>query len=752
MNTIAGFTNVACEILNLAIFEAEKLGYDNVNSRHLLYALAAVDGSISSIILNENITALEIEEKIKKLPNKNKQKLTPNSFTPLVVRILENAKNKAKSYGFALAGSEHILIELLQEEENYGLILFTEKKISLENIYIKCLSYNFNMKNKLTKQIKQSSPLSRFGKDLTQLAKESELDPLIGREEELTRIIQILSRRKKNNPCLIGEAGVGKTVIVEGLAKKIVKGLVPKSLKNKRIISLDIALILSGTKYRGDFEERLKNILLRATNTNNIIIYIDEIHNIVGTGAAEGAIDAANILKPKITRGEIQLIGSTTIDEYTKHIEKDPALERRFQPIIVCEPTKKQTIKILNGIKSKYEKFHNLKITPNAIKTATELAIRYIPERCLPDKAIDIIDEAASRKNLIFETTLKEQNKPISSLKLYSKDILEIVSCWTNIPLKQLNKNEIETLNMLEERLNKQIFGQEEAVSSLVNAIKRSKTGTSSENSPIGTFLFVGPTGVGKTALCKVLAKTFYGSENSIIKLDMSEFMEPNSISKLIGAPPGYVGYDKPNPLTTKIKKSSYLVIVFDEIEKAHPDIFNILLQIMDEGVLTDSKAKKINFKNSIIILTSNLSSKYFKNWQNIGFSDKKNSNNLAKTKIKEELKKTFKPEFLSRIDEIIFFKNLSKETIKNIIKKTLKELKQRLKKLNYKINFKESVVTHILNLNTNNNSGARGIKNLITKNVENLISYNILNKKIIKKTKYVIFAENKKLKLKSLN
>lgn len=752
MRTIAGFTNMACEILNLAIFEAEKLGYEDVNSRHLLYALSAVEGSISSLILNENITALEIEESMKKFPSKSKQKLTLNNLTPLVIRILENAKSKAKSYGFALAGSEHILIELLQEEENYGLLLFHEKKISLENIYIKCLSYNFNMKNKLTKQIKQTSPLNKFGKNLTQLAKENKLDPLIGREEELTRIIQILSRRKKNNPCLIGEAGVGKTVVVEGLAKRIVKGLVPNSLKNKQIISLDIALILSGTKYRGDFEERLKNILLKATNTNNIIIYIDEIHNIVGTGAAEGAIDAANILKPKITRGEIQLIGSTTIDEYTKHIEKDPALERRFQPIIVCEPTKKQTIKILNGIKSKYEKFHNLKITSNAIKTATELAIRYIPERCLPDKAIDIIDEAASRKNLIFESIQKKQDKKNLKLKLNAKDILEIVSCWTNIPLKQLNKNEMEMLNMLEEKLNKQIFGQEEAVSSLVNAIKRNKTGTSSENSPVGTFLFVGPTGVGKTALCKVLAKTFYGSENSIIKLDMSEFMEPNSVSKLIGAPPGYVGYDKPNPLTTKIKKSSYLVIVFDEIEKAHPDIFNILLQIMDEGVLTDSKAKKINFKNSIIILTSNISFKYFKNYQNMGFTHKKNSAKLAKSKIKEELKKTFKPEFLSRIDEIIFFKNLSKNTVKNIIKKTLKELKQRLKKLNYKITFKECLIDHILKLNVNNTTGARGIKNLITKNIENLISYNILNKKIIKKTKYVMFSENNEIKIKPLS
>ncbi len=745
MFSIAGFTDMACEVLNLAIFEAEKLGYKDVNTRHLLYGLTGVKDSISALILNDSITAGDVEEKIKKLPTNSSKKLTANNFTPLVKKILENAKAKAKSYGFSLAGSEHILIELLQEEQNFGILIFIEKKIPIENIYIKCLSYNFNSKDQIYRSKKQNNPLTTYGKNLTKLAKENKLDPLIGRNEELTRIIQILTRRKKNNPCLIGQAGVGKTVVVEGLAERIAKGLVPQSLKNKKIISLDITLMLSGTKYRGDFEERLKNTLLHANTKKNVIIFIDEIHNIVGTGAAEGAIDAANILKPKITKGEIQLIGSTTIDEYSKHIEKDPALERRFQPVMINEPTKTQTIKILNGIKEKYETYHNIKISDKAIKTATSLAIRYIPDRFLPDKAIDLIDEASSRKKLY----LKKETKNTAQ-KLTSKDILEVLSCWTNIPISQLNKNEIDKLNQLEKRINSKIFGQEKAVSSLVDAIKRNKTGTSSQNKPIGTFLFVGPTGVGKTALCKVLAKTYYGDENSLIKLDMSEFMEPNSISKLIGAPPGYIGFDRVNPLTTKINRSPYLVVVFDEIEKAHPDVFNILLQIMDEGTLTDSQSKKINFKNTIIILTSNLSSSNATIKNNIGFYSKENNTQYNKTIVKDALKKTFKPEFLGRIDEIILFDSLSKSTIKNIIKKELDELKDRLKIQNLNFSYTKDVVDFIFNLNKKKNSGARSIKNIITKNVETLISNNILNKTITKNSNFTLFLEFSKLKINS--
>ncbi len=742
MFDISGFTNMACDILQLAIFEAEKLGYENVNTRHLLYGLTGVKDSISALILNETISANEIESKIEKVHIKTEKKLTFDDFTPLVKKILENAIIKAKSYGFSLAGSEHILIELLQEEKNYGLLLLLEKKISIENLYIKCLTYNFNFQDTTQKTKKNNMSLLKFGKDLTKLAKENKLDPLIGRNKEVMRIIEILTRRKKNNPCLIGEAGVGKTIVVEGLADKIIKGFVPNSLKNKKIISLDIALMLSGTKYRGDFEERFKNILSQAEKKQNIILFIDEIHNIVGTGAAEGAIDAANILKPKITKGEIQLIGSTTTMEYSKHIEKDPALERRFQPILINEPTKTQTIKILKGIKQKYELFHNLKISDNAIETATNLSIRYIPDRCLPDKAIDIIDEAASRKKLYLT---KHHNKSFNH-KLTSKDIYKTVSCLTNIPITQLNKSEIERLNLLEVEINKQIFGQEDAVSSLVNAIKRNKTGTSCENRPIGTFLFIGPTGVGKTELCKILAKTFYSDEKNMLKLDMSEYMESNSVSKLIGAPPGYVGHDKPNPLTNKIKRNPYIVLVFDEIEKAHSDIYNILLQIMDEGVLTDSHSKKINFKNSIIILTSNISAANFKKMQNIGFCQDSNSNENNNKLTELELKKIFKPEFLSRIDETIIFKKLSSKNLRKIIIKNLEELKKRLKKLNYSFSYSQSVADHILNLNKNHNKGARAIKNLITKNVENLISDKILNKTITKKTKFKLIEKNNNL------
>ena len=521
--------------------------------------------------------------------------------------------------------------------------------------------------------------------------------------------------------------------------------------------------MLSGTKYRGDFEERLKNVLQQADKNNGIILFIDEIHNIVGTGAAEGAIDAANILKPKITRGDIQLIGSTTIEEYSKHIEKDPALERRFQPVLINEPNKLESIKILQGIKKKYETFHNIKITNNAIKSAVELSSRYIPDRYLPDKAIDLIDEAASRKKLLLigenyniidpdynitdNIFLKKTTPKI--YKLTSKDICEIVSCWTNIPIKQLTKNNIERLNMLENEINKQIFGQEAAISSLVNAIKRNKTGVSCENRPIGNFLFVGPTGVGKTALCATLAKTFYGNEKNMLKLDMSEYKESNSISKLIGAPPGYVGHNKPNPITNKIKRMPYLVVVFDEIEKAHPDIFNLLLQIMDEGSLTDSHSKKINFKNCIIILTSNLNSSNMHKQKNIGFNSKTQNNKNSKELIETELKKTFKPEFLGRIDEIIIFKKLSKNTIKNIIKKQLNELKIRLEKLNYNFCYTNEVIEFILNLNNNNTKGARTIKNIITKNVEDLISEKILNKTITKNKKFTLTTINNNLCIK---
>ena len=740
MFSIAGFTEIACEIIYLAIFEAEKLGYEDVNTRHLLYGLTGVKDSISALILNDVISASEVEKKIVKLKILEHNKLTEENFTPLVKKILDNAKTKAKISGFSLAGSEHILTEFLQEENNYGLLILQEKKIPIENIYLKCLSYNLNTKDTIYKPKKQKNPLTTFGRNLTKLAKEKKLDPLIGRKNELNRIIQILTRRKKNNPCLIGEAGVGKTVVVEGLAEKIANGDVPDSLKNKKIFSLDISLLLSGTKYRGDFEERLKNILTQ-TKSKNIILFIDEIHNIVGTGAAEGAIDAANILKPKITGGEIQLIGSTTIDEYSKHIEKDPALERRFQPVLINEPTRMQTIQILHGIKEKYEKFHEIKITKSAIKTATYLSIRYIPDRFLPDKAIDLIDEAASRKKLICS----KNKKNFMAQRLTSKDILKILSFWTNISIKQLTQTEINRLNTLEQKINKQIFGQEKAVSSLVNAIKRNKTGISSQNKPIGTFLFVGPTGVGKTALCKTLAKTFYGDQKNMLKLDMSEFMEPNSVAKLIGAPPGYVGFNRPNPLTNKIKRSPYLVICFDEIEKAHPDIFNILLQIMDEGVLTDSHYKKINFKNSIIILTSNLFSKSKTNYSSIGFSSNKINNIYKKEIVENELKKVFKPEFLSRIDEIILFNSLSDKSIKNIIKKELNKLIERLKTQNFKLTYKEDIVEYIFNISKNSNSDARSIKKIVTTKIENLISENILHKKITKKSNLILSIKNSK-------
>ncbi len=796
MYIFPGFTDIACESLNLALCEAKKLGHTCVGTEHLLYGLAGILDSVSTLILNRNnIRASQIEKKLISVVGRGiPEELTPDDFTARVKRIMGKAIEEAKNMNMDLAGTEHLLIGFLQEQDSYGMLILQEIGGSPKDIYAHCISHNcaFDKTLKEGKNTKKSeNSLKKYGRDLTQLAQEDKIDPLVGRKKEIERTIQILTRRSKNNPCLIGEPGVGKTAVVEGLATRIVKGEVPDSLKNKKIISLDLTAMISGAKYRGDFEERIKSILDETKKNKGVILFLDEIHNIVGAGAAEGAIDAANILKPKLARGEVQLIGATTIEEYHKEIEKDAALERRFQPITVDEPTEKEAKSILFGIREKYEKFHDLKISDEAIESAVTMSKRYINDRFLPDKAIDLIDEASSRKKFYnmslsnpkmkikneiaeirkemtnqfilknyeaasklrhVEKQLIEKLSTISvnvkKLVVDSNDIADVVAGWTGVPVTQITKSERERLLCLEKEIQKDIVGQNKAVSTIARAIRRNRSGIGCEKRPIGNFLFIGPTGVGKTALCKTLSKSMFGDEDSIIKLDMSEYMEPHSVSKIIGAPPGYVGYDEGGRLTEQVRRKPYSVILFDEIEKAHKDVFHILLQVMDEGILTDSNGRKVNFSNCVIILTSNIAAEKLIKEQNIGFSSENWNQKQAMGIIKDELKKVFKPEFLSRLDEIIIFEKLSYETLKSIAYMQLDELAVRMKKLNYNLIYDELAVKHVLNLNSDNNQGARSLKRILVTNVEDLISEKILNGDIIKGDQILLTSNGKKLEV----
>lgn len=767
MYKFSGFTNLACEALSLALLEAEKLGYSCVGTEHLLYGLAAAKDSVSAFILNKNcVTPNQIENKLISvvgicLP----EKLTTKDFTPRVRTIMKKALEEAKNMNVELAGTEHLLISFLQEKESYGMLILQEIGGLSQEIYNQCISYDFDIYRQFRKKkklSKKSNVLEKYGKDLTLLAREEHLDPLVGRDTELERIIQVLTRRKKNNPCLVGEPGVGKTAVIEGLAQRIVAGNVPNNLKMKKIISLDFSAILSGAKYRGDFEERIKLILDEVEQNKDIILFLDEIHNIVGAGSAEGAMDAANILKPKMARGDIQLIGATTLEEYSRKIEKDSALERRFQPILVEEPNEEQAKNILFGVREKYEKFHKLKISDDAIVASIKLSKRYINDRFLPDKAIDVIDEAASRKKYYCENTdvIGDVNKKITSNKIHKdnlalesviltcNDVAEVVSCWTGIPVFQITKSEIDRLMFLELELQNCIFGQERAIKVLTQAIKRNRTGISCENRPIGNFMFVGSTGVGKTALCRALSMSIFGNEKNLIKLDMSEYMEPHSISKMIGAPPGYVGFDTSISLADQVRRKPYSVVVFDEIEKAHKDVLNVLLQIMDEGVLTDSHSRKINFRNCIIILTSNVAADILEERKNIGFSVGNFNNNQCKNLVESELKKTFRPEFLGRLDEIILFDKLSYDTLKSIVLKHLKQIANRMENLGYKLNYDESVVQYILSFDIDKSKGARAIKTIVAKKIESVISDKILSGDIIKGDKIILTVTNNKLRV----
>ena len=691
------------------------------------------------------------------------------------------------------------------EEDSIATKILLELNINVKKIYsdiVKILNeYSDEFESEKNKKNKNNnSTLNQFGNDITKLAEEGKLDPVIGRKFETERVIEILSRRNKNNPCLIGEPGVGKTAVVEGLAQKIVNGSVPEILKNKRVISLDITAMVAGAKYRGDFEERIKKCLNEVKKAEDIILFIDEIHNIVGAGAAEGAIDAANILKPLLARGEIKVVGATTLNEYRKYIERDSALERRFKPITINEPTDEETKEILKGIRDKYEAHHNVKITDEAIDAAIKLSKRYITDRFLPDKAIDLIDEASSKaklkmfirpqnikhieeriQNIVkeknnaiamqdfekaaklrdkereLEQDLKNENEKWNSktnkeiISIKEEDIALTISSFTGIPIHKVSEDENEKLKNLESIMSKKIIGQDEAIKAVAMAIKRNRVGLKNPKRPIGSFLFLGPTGVGKTELTKVLAETLFENENSMIRIDMSEFMESHSVSKLIGSPPGYVGYEDSNGLAEKIKRKPYSVILFDEVEKAHPDVMNILLQILEDGILTDNRGRTINFKNTIIIMTSNIGAKLISNKKVLGFNEsfsKNNENEEIRREVMKEVKQSFKPELLNRIDEIVVFKKLGKNELKEIINIMLNEVMDILRDKNIEVKVDEDAKDFIAKLDIDENYGARPLRRIIQTEIEDKIADKLISKEIKEGDKIEISCKENKIEI----
>ena len=799
------FTKKAEKSVQIAENIAIELGHNYVGTEHILYGLAKENTGIANKVLEtQNIVAEIILEKIEEFVGIGENKSTGTiGLTPRAKRVIENAFKEAKRLNSEYIGTEHLLIGIMREADSVAVRIMLDLNIDSQKIYnqiIKVIndydatdSNNMDMERQNKNSYNNTPTLNQFGNDLSKLAIEGKLDPVIGRTNEIERIIQILSRRTKNNPCLIGEPGVGKTAVIEGLAEKIVAGDVPENLKEKRVVSLDISGMVAGAKYRGDFEERIKKALKEVKKSRDVIIFIDEIHTIVGAGAAEGAIDAANILKPLLARGEIQVIGATTLNEYRKYIEKDSALERRFQPITVNEPNEEDTINILKGLRDKYEAHHNVKITDEAISAATKLSARYITDRFLPDKAIDLIDEAASRAKLKtytepktikkleekiqkitidkdeavatqnfekaaelrdLEHTEKEKleiekqkwkNKNSKSIKQISEDeIAEVISNWTGIPARKISQDENEKLKNLEQTLHQRVIGQNEAVSAVAKAIKRNRVGLQDPNRPIGSFLFLGPTGVGKTELSKALAEALFGDENSMIRIDMSEYMEAHSISKIIGSPPGYIGFDEVGGLTEKVRRKPYSVILFDEIEKAHPDVSNMLLQILDDGRLTDSHGRVINFKNTVIIMTSNIGAKQITDRKTLGFTSTENNQEAkeyetTKKNVLAELKREFKPEFINRIDEIIVFHKLVTEEIQQITDLMLKQIQKRLQEQDIKIVIDDKAKKIIAQKGTDNSYGARPLRRAIQTMIEDKVAEEIIAGNIKKGEKATI-------------
>ncbi len=799
------FTERAQKVIMYAQEEAFEFKHGYIGTEHILLGILKEDGISKNILSSNGITIDKVKNIINEIEGVGEIPLNKNEIplTPRTKRILDLSLLEARNLGHNYISPEHIMLALIREPEGVAYTVLNNIGVNFEglrNELIGSLSSSSQGKsqNKSTSgRTNNSTPtLDQHGRDLTELAKEGKLDPVVGRDNETQRVLEILCRRIKNNPCFIGDPGVGKTAIVEGLAQKIVEGNIPEILKDKRVVTLDISSLLAGSKYRGEFEERLKKVMDEIKKAKDVILFIDEIHTIVGAGGAEGAIDASNILKPALARGEIQCVGATTIDEYRKYIEKDAALERRFQPVMVGEPSKEEALQILKGIRDKYEAHHGVKITDEALESAVTLSDRYITDRYLPDKAIDLIDEAASKvriQNLTAPPDLKELEEEIDrvcnekeaaintqdfekaailrdkekELKVRlgdnkknwqtestkktqvvsEKEVAAIVSRWTKVPVDKLTEKESERLLKLEDILHNRVIGQEEAVKSIARAVRRARVGLKDPNRPIGSFIFLGPTGVGKTELSKALAEAMFGDENNMIRVDMSEYMEKHSVARLIGSPPGYVGFDNGGQLTEKVRRNPYSVVLFDEIEKAHPEVFNILLQILEDGRLTDGKGKTVNFKNTIIIMTSNAGASTIKKQRSLGFAVESKSEDQyesMKNNIMEELKRSFRPEFLNRIDDIIVFHKLEEKHIENIVTLMLETVTRRLKEQDIHVSFDKEAEKLLAKEGFDPTYGARPLRRAITKTVEDKLSEEILRGNIKKGDNIIATVKDK--------
>ncbi|MCK9267803.1 MAG: ATP-dependent Clp protease ATP-binding subunit [Alkaliphilus sp.] len=802
------FTERAQRVINFSQQMAQQLGHNYVGTEHLLLGIIKEEESIAAKALkNLGIEMEQVQERIVQSVGVGNKPSELLGYTPRTKKVFELSIGEARSLNHNYVGTEHLLLGIIKAGDGIATKILTELGAGLQNVRTEVLKLlnsggpGGSQKSVPARQNKNTPTLNQFGRDLNELAREDKIDPVIGRSKEINRIIQVLSRRTKNNPCLVGESGVGKTAVAEGLAQKIEEGNVPELLKNKRIVALDLASMIAGTKYRGEFEDRFKKALEELRATTDVVLFIDEIHTIIGAGAAEGAIDAANMLKPALARGEIQVIGATTFDEYRKHIEKDAALERRFQPITVDEPTTDDAIKILEGLRDKYEAHHGVKITDEALKAAVELSARYITDRYLPDKAIDLMDEAASKIRIFtvtpppdlkdleekLEQLSKEKEEAISiqdferaakirneeketqqqleerkrswrdkdnAAIVTDEDIANIVSDWTGVPVTKLQEEESERLLNMEEILHNRIIGQQEAVKSVAKAIRRARVGLKDPKKPIGSFIFLGPTGVGKTELSKALAEAMFGDEDAMIRIDMSEYMEKHTVSRLIGSPPGYVGFDEGGQLTEQVRKKPYSVILFDEIEKAHPDIFNILLQILDDGRLTDAQGRTVNFKNTVVIMTSNVGMQTIRKQKTLGFavdeSDLAQSEyEKMKENVMEDLRKTFRPEFLNRIDDIIVFHSLDREHINKIVDLMLKDLKERLEDLDITLEVSDPAKIFIADKGFDTEFGARPLKRAIQKMVEDQISEELLKGTVKTGTEVLVDFSDGKLVIK---
>ena len=804
------FTDKAKAALALAEKAAQSLHQSYVGSEHLLLGrLQENTGVAATVLQNNGVDVPKLKEMIVDLivPESSVAVAERDGYSPRAMKILEEAHRQAARFGSEKTGTEHILLAILKEGENVAVRLLNTLGISVQKLYVDTLIamgedgslYKEDLGKKPNRKKNAASTLEQYSRDLTALARDGKLDPVIGRQEEISRVIQILSRRTKNNPCLVGEPGVGKTAVVEGLALRIVAGEVPFTVQNKRVLTLDLPGMVAGSKYRGEFEERIKKVVREVIEDGDIILFLDELHTIIGAGGAEGAIDASNILKPSLARGEIQLIGATTIAEYRKYIEKDAALERRFQPVTVEEPTPEQAENILRGIVSKYEEHHQVTITDEAIKAAVALSNRYINDRNLPDKAIDLIDEAAAAVRLKapkqpdkvqeltdeiqkldseiersirmedFTQAAELKRKQEDCIKKYERllkrlekqeekqpyivdenEVAEVVALWTKIPVKKLAEKESERLLKLESILHKRVIGQEEAVTAIAKAMRRGRVGLQDPNRPIGSFLFLGPTGVGKTELSKALAEAMFGSENALIRVDMSEYMEGHSVSKMIGSPPGYVGFEEGGQLSEKVRRNPYSVVLFDEIEKAHPDVFNVLLQVLDDGHITDSKGRKVSFKNTILIMTSNAGAQRIIEPKNLGFGSgetEKQSYEKMKSNVMEEVKRLFKPEFINRIDEIMVFHPLNKNDMKQIITLLSAQLIRRCKEqMDIHLTISSSVKEYLVEKHMDAKMGARPLKRAIQSEIEDQLAEEILAGKVKRGDTVSVGVKNKKI------